>query len=65
MTVKKECASWEAIGRLMTDTASSVSVNLTKIDAVISQFKEVLLEMEFKPAELVLHSCFNLNITVE
>jgi hypothetical protein len=40
MTVKKECASWEAIGRLMTDTASSVSV--TKIDAVISQFKEVL-----------------------
>jgi hypothetical protein len=33
MTIKKECASWEAVGQVMTDTASSVSV--TKIDAVI------------------------------
>ena len=33
MTIKKECASWEAIGQVMTDTASGVSV--TKIDALI------------------------------
>jgi len=32
MTIKKECASWEAIGQVVTDTALSVSV--TKIDTV-------------------------------
>jgi len=33
MTIKKECASWEATGQVVTDTTASVSV--TKIDAVI------------------------------
>jgi hypothetical protein len=47
----------------MTDTAFTVSV--IKTDAVISQFKEILLEIEFNPAELVLHSHFNMDITVE
>jgi hypothetical protein len=38
MTIKKECASWEAIGQVNTDTASSVSVTI--IDALIVTVQE-------------------------